>query len=334
MLEITASALNAGLLIVRGALITSLRSLMGEILFLWRISKPSVFPVITPKRRNLDAIGEAAMSKSLENQVWHSALDAELKPVAAVMADMGNDDGYGIYPSVAYIAWLLSRSERSIQTALKKLVQLGILDRVANAKGGRGLKPRYQLNADALPERPKWRSERKGAESAPFTVAPKGCNEQQERVQSTSQKGENPAPDPLVDPLEIRKTPLPPKPKRSHKPPEPTVVLDPPYHGDLFVRALEKYRQVRQEMGSPLTPTMTEELYAKLAHYPEDICTTALRDATAGGYKGVYPERHGFDEDEKQPAPRRQTIAERLNVTEEEAWRIAAGTGYQRVRGN
>ncbi len=67
------------------------------------------------------------MSKAIEFQVWRSALDCELKPLAAVMADMGNDDGLGIYPSVGYLAWLIGRSERAVQYQLQRLVDMGRL---------------------------------------------------------------------------------------------------------------------------------------------------------------------------------------------------------------
>lgn len=144
------------------------------------------------------------MSKNLESQVWRSALKGELKPVAAVMADMGNDDGRGIYPSVAYLAWLLSTSERAIQLKLKKLDELGIVRRVANRQGGRGLVPRYRLYANKLPKRISWQEFRKGAISAPFDEAAeiKGEKTDTKRVQLSTQKGEESAPDPLVEPLD------------------------------------------------------------------------------------------------------------------------------------
>lgn len=168
------------------------------------------------------------MSKSLESQVWQSALDPELKPVAAVMADMGNNDGLGIYPSIEYIAWLLSRSERSIQTAIKKLVKLGVLDRVAFAKGGRGLTPRYKLDASKLPERPSWADVRKGATVAPFVAGEKGETNDVKGAEF-SEKGANSAPDPLVEPLEIQKLPpLPPKRKKGYQ--EPETVMEPLYY--------------------------------------------------------------------------------------------------------
>lgn len=277
------------------------------------------------------------MSKSLETQVWHSALDAELKPVAAVMADMGNDDGYGIYPSVAYIAWLLSRSERSIQTALKKLVQLGILDRVANAKGGRGLKPRYQLNAEALPSRPKWRSERKGAEPSPFSVVPKGCNERHKRVQSTTQKGENSAPDPLVDPLEIRETRSRARGyKQEPKPPEPKFLYPPPdfeITNSLYVWLAENCFSFTDAELSEANAAWLESRESKPNHFAR---TLPMWQADWKKFIRVYwnirqqRNGNGNGHHEQPPQPRRQTIAERMGITDEEAGRIAASIGYQR----
>lgn len=137
------------------------------------------------------------MSKSLESLVWKSDLNPELKPIAAVMADMGNDDGLGIYPSVAYLAWLLGRSERFIQSGLKKLCKMGVLDRVSNAAGGRGLTPRYRLSGESLPERPTWDETRKGEICAPFR---KGAIHDQKGANG-SEKGARFAPDPSVDPL-------------------------------------------------------------------------------------------------------------------------------------
>lgn len=154
--------------------------------------------------------GRFLLSKNLESQVWRSALKGELKPIAAVMADMGNDDGRGIYPSVAYLAWLLSTSERAIQNKLKELNSIGIVRRVTNKEGGRGLVPRYRLYANKLPKRISWQELRKGEHSAPFSESPeiKGEEIDAKRVQNSTVKGAEFAPDPLVepsvDPLDIR----------------------------------------------------------------------------------------------------------------------------------
>lgn len=138
------------------------------------------------------------MSKSIESQVWRSALDCELKPLAAVMGDMGNDDGLGIYPSVAYLAWLLGRSERAVQRQLQKLVDVGILSRISGARGGRGRTPRYGLDVAALPKRPTWQETRKGDTMPPFI---KGVTNDR-KGDISDIKGDTMTPDPLVlDPL-------------------------------------------------------------------------------------------------------------------------------------
>jgi hypothetical protein len=92
----------------------------------------------------------------------------------------------------------------------------------------------------------------------------------------------------LVDLTDLRDS----RPKRkSYKPPEPPVIIDPPFHGPAFISALDRYAKVKDEMKSPLTPTMTEALYLKLAKFDEETATIALNEAAAGGYKGVFPEK-------------------------------------------
>ncbi len=161
------------------------------------------------------------MSKQIESAVWRSDLRGDLKPLAAVMADMGNDEGRGIYPSVAYLAWLLGWSERSVQRGLKELSELAIVQRVANVNGGRNMVPHYYLNASKLPERPTWQETRKGDNLSPkplkgdnltpFSLE-KGDTSGSERVTAVTlkgdkraQKGDSLTPDPLVrsvsDPL-------------------------------------------------------------------------------------------------------------------------------------
>ena len=57
------------------------------------------------------AAGEPDGPKSglLAGKVWQSNLHPDLKPLAAALADIGNDDGTSIYQSVEYMAWLLGR---------------------------------------------------------------------------------------------------------------------------------------------------------------------------------------------------------------------------------
>lgn len=135
------------------------------------------------------------MSKSLESQVWQSALDPELKPIAAVMADMGNDDGFGIYPAVEKLAWLLGVSERAVQYKLRKLKGMGIVE-VTRTGGGR-ITTRHRLVAAKLPEREPYRS--KEREVKPVSpLLDEGCSPLHLRGEAEFTAAVKPiAPDPL-----------------------------------------------------------------------------------------------------------------------------------------
>src|SRR6266446_7761289 len=140
------------------------------------------------------------MSGFLAGKVWQSDLPRKLKPLTAALADIANDDGTSIYPSVAYVAWLLSSSRRFVQGGMAKLRALGVLEVVANPGGGRSLTVEYRMMEEKLPSRPAWRSVRKGANRASFSRSEmgalqnqkgaindaKGCNPQHERVQTSA----------------------------------------------------------------------------------------------------------------------------------------------------
>jgi hypothetical protein len=145
------------------------------------------------------------MSGLLSGKVWLSDLPRKLKPLAATLADIANDDGTSIYPSVAYVAWRLSSSERFVQDGMAKLRALRVLEVVANSGGGRSLTVEYRMMEESLPSRPPWCRARKGANRASFSGSEmgalqdrkdaiydtKGCNSRHERVQAS-------APDPSV----------------------------------------------------------------------------------------------------------------------------------------
>jgi hypothetical protein len=110
------------------------------------------------------------VSGFLAGKVWQSALAPHLKPLAAALADIANDDGTSIYPSVAYMAWLLGRSERAIQNGLSDLRAQRILRVEGRGCGGKGHPTEYRLIESALPKRPPWKEHRqqKGETVAPF----------------------------------------------------------------------------------------------------------------------------------------------------------------------
>ena len=160
---------------------------------------------------------------------------------ALCLADHADHDGTSIWPSVPTIAKLTRQSERTVQYHLSKMQESGWLLLVGNAKGGRKKSREYRIN-------PVWietgKLEKKGAEIAPFNgegveaaepvdnfekgaiaVAPfddgkgatgdtKGCNLEQERVQSEALKGATaiaPNPSlPVLDPSVTRSASAPP----------------------------------------------------------------------------------------------------------------------------
>ena len=100
------------------------------------------------------------MSGYLAGKVWHSGLEAELKPLAATLADIGDDDGTSIYPSIEFVAWRLSRSRSAVEVGLRKLRAMGILIPV-ELGGGRGKPTEYRLIEKKLPTREPWNETRK-----------------------------------------------------------------------------------------------------------------------------------------------------------------------------
>ncbi len=156
------------------------------------------------------------MSGLLAGKVWQSALPADLKPIAAALGDIGNDDGTNIYPSIPYICWLLGRSERSVRGWLSALRQLGVLEIVGDVtdpkKLGAGYGAEYILRSDRLPARDSWGKTRKAsyAKSAQVgkrkhpkavqTTTPSHANDDMQAMQTTTSDGVVPLYDPSVQP--------------------------------------------------------------------------------------------------------------------------------------
>ena len=95
------------------------------------------------------------MSSYLTGKVWFSDLDAELKPLAATLADLADDDGSNIEQPIAYLAWRLGRSERSVQANISRLRETGILLLSNSSSSRKKCKyNRYRLIEANLPKRP------------------------------------------------------------------------------------------------------------------------------------------------------------------------------------
>jgi hypothetical protein len=97
------------------------------------------------------------MSGPLAGKVWDSDLAADLKPLAAMLADIAAHDGTRIYPSVEYMAWRLGRCPRSVQQGLSELRKLGVLVIMSGGKGGRCKSTTYRMLEGNLPRRDPWK---------------------------------------------------------------------------------------------------------------------------------------------------------------------------------
>ena len=142
------------------------------------------------------------MSIAIMNQVWATELGGPtIKVVAMKLADCAHDDGKEVRPSVRHVARRSEMSERSVQYAIKRLRDLGVL-RLDKAGGGVKAST-YSFDLSVLSKlhaetQAKWKREdqeaaaKTGAKSAP--------------VQEVHPPGAPAAPYPSVKPTATSKT--------------------------------------------------------------------------------------------------------------------------------
>ena len=92
--------------------------------------------------------------------VWESELPSDEKFVALALADFADDDGERIFPSIAYVAWKVGKTERSVYRTIRKLIDAGILTPISGVGGGFKLTVHYRLNESELPQRGPWRPDK------------------------------------------------------------------------------------------------------------------------------------------------------------------------------
>jgi hypothetical protein len=146
------------------------------------------------------------VSGFLAGKVWLSDLSSGLKPLAACLADQANDRGEGIYSSIAYLAWKLSTSERTVQRGMSTLRKMEVIEHVGYKKmGARVSVPLYRLLVSNLPYRPPWRFQQGDADGV-TPVSPRGddgVTKTRDGVTSMARRGDTAvSPKPLVEPLE------------------------------------------------------------------------------------------------------------------------------------
>jgi hypothetical protein len=98
------------------------------------------------------------MSHKASNRVWGSNLTGTNLIVALAVADICDDQGRGIYPSIEYAAWKTNLSERSVQRVFGRFVTLGILEVVRGP--GRSRPTEYRLKLESIEIKPDWISAR------------------------------------------------------------------------------------------------------------------------------------------------------------------------------
>jgi len=145
------------------------------------------------------------VSGLLAGKVWQSDLSSDQKPLAACLADQANDQGEGIYSSIAYLAWKLSTSERTVQRGMRNLRGMGVIKQQGFKKFGRVFVPIYRFIASNLPARPPWRFKQGDTDDAP-SVSPRGGDEvtkARDEVPSVARRGDIAvSPKPLEEPLD------------------------------------------------------------------------------------------------------------------------------------
>jgi hypothetical protein len=91
------------------------------------------------------------MSKHVESLVWEVAFPTSTQKLLMLrVADYADDDGQGVYPSIAEVARQTGASERQVQYAIRSLETCGLLERVQDG----GTKDRrtnvWRVNVDLL----------------------------------------------------------------------------------------------------------------------------------------------------------------------------------------
>jgi hypothetical protein len=145
------------------------------------------------------------LSGLLAGKVWQSDLSSNLKPLAACLADQANDRGEGIYSSIAYLAWKLSVSERTVQRGMRRLREIEFIKQDGFKRIGRVFVPIYRILVSNLPNRPPWRFQQ-GDTNGVTPVSPcggDGVTKTRHGVTPMARRGDTAmSPKPLEEPLE------------------------------------------------------------------------------------------------------------------------------------
>ncbi len=106
------------------------------------------------------------MSVRLMSKVFGLDIESGTKLLLLALTDHADDDGHNCWPSVRYLIWKTSLSERHIRRMLSRLREEGVLIPVSREGGGRRFSVIYQINLDVLPAKEPLARESKGLSPA------------------------------------------------------------------------------------------------------------------------------------------------------------------------
>lgn len=206
--------------------------------------------------------------------------------LALALADHAHDNGKHIFPSVDHLARKTRQSVRTVQYQLSRMKESGWLIPTNAGDGGRGLHTEYRISDEWL----------KGADIAPFKKGAsddmKGCNSEQERVQTTTENGAT-----AIAPTNNHKEPSVEPSKNRQASPEgdgPSVLTA----KHLAAEGVDKkvgrdWLTLRKAKRLPLTPTAWETIKAeaeKLGMSAAEAVKYAV-DSNWAGFKASWVER-------------------------------------------
>lgn len=122
--------------------------------------------------------------------VWERQIGGRDQQILLALADMCDDTGGSLFPSMEYLAWKTGLSVDTIRRALRSLAAVGALIKLSDPTPR--MSARYRLNLDVLPKKPvfvKKRGDIEGWQSARSGVA------------NCQVRGSKLLPDPVSDPI-------------------------------------------------------------------------------------------------------------------------------------
>ncbi len=102
------------------------------------------------------------MSVRMMSKVFGLDVDPAEKLLLLALADHADDDGHNCWPSVPYLAWKTSLSDRHVRRMMKSLRDKGVLIPVEREGGGRQRSVIYQMDLGPLPAKEPLKRESKG----------------------------------------------------------------------------------------------------------------------------------------------------------------------------